>query len=268
MELPRRRWQDMTAKEFAAVEEPERVVAVLPVGSVEQHGPHLPVWCDGALVEGILDGAAARMPPDMPVLAMPMLPYGFSMEHTAYPGTLSISAETLVRLLVEIGEGVHRTGLRRLVILNGHGGQTQVLDIVARELRMRLGMLVVPCSWWRLGMPDNLFPSAELAHGIHGGAVETSMMLHLAAPLVNRGEIRNFESLGREAEAEFRHLSATGPVAFAWAAQDLNPLGVCGDARLAEARHGQALVEKAAGALVGLLAEVARFPLDALKDRI
>ena len=268
MTLPRRRWQDMTAKEFAAIEEPERVVAVLPVGSVEQHGPHLPVWCDSGLVEGILDAAAAHLPPDLPVLTMPMVPYGFSMEHTAYPGTVSLSAETLVRLLVEIGESVHGAGLRRLVIVNGHGGQPQILDIVARELRTRLGMLVVPCSWWRLGLPEGLFPPAELAHGIHGGAVETSMMLHLAPGLVNRAEVRNFESLGAEAESEFRRLSATGPVAFAWAAQDLNPVGVCGDARLAEAGHGRSLVEFAAAGLAELLEEVGRFPLDALRERV
>jgi creatinine amidohydrolase len=266
--LPRRHWHEMTSKEFAALEAPEDVVALLPLGAVEQHGPHLPLGVDGGIVEGILGAAVGLMPPGLSVLVMPTLPFGASLGHGGYPGTLGLSAETLMRALAEIGESVHRAGLRKLVVLNACAGQGAALDMAARELRVRLGMLVVPCPWWGLGLPEAVFPPAELAHGVHGGAVETSMMMHLRPDLVRKGELRHFESLGVEAEREFRFLSATGRVAFAWAAQDLNPLGACGDARLAEAGRGEALLAHAAHALVDLLAEVERFPLDALRDRV
>src|SRR5215472_9473715 len=180
--LPRRRWVEMTTAEFSAL--PSDTVAVLPVGAIEQHGPHLPVYVDACLNEGVVARAMALIPPELPVTFLPMQAVGKSNEHLAFPGTLSLSAETLIRLWTEIGESVHRAGVRKLVLFNSHGGQPQIMDIVARDLRVRCGMFVVTCGTYALGRPAGLFPESELKHGIHGGSVETSMMMHLRPELV------------------------------------------------------------------------------------
>jgi creatinine amidohydrolase len=260
-------WQDLTTKEFAALDA-DKIIAILPVGAIEQHGPHLPVQVDSAINQGILRHAVNRMPADLPALILPMLPIGKSNEHQAFPGTLTLSAETLIRVWTEVGESVHRAGIRKLVFFNSHGGQPQIMDIVARDLRVRLNMFVVTCSWDCFGFPEGLFTPDELAHGIHGGAVETSLMLHLHPDQVRRDECRNFESLGLEIDREFKYLKPEGRIGFGWQAQDLNLYGVCGDATRADAERGAALVDHAARALIELLGEVDRFPLDALRDRV
>src|SRR3712207_28681 len=149
---PRRYWHELTTKDFASLDT-ERAIAVLPVGAIEQHGPHLPVSVDSAINEGIIRRAVELMPPDLPALVLPMLPVGKSNEHQAFPGTLTVSAETLIRLWTEVGESVYRAGIRKLVFFNSHGGQPQIMDIVARDLRVRRSMFVVACSWYHLGMP-------------------------------------------------------------------------------------------------------------------
>lgn len=267
MTSPRRYWHEMTSKEFAAMPVDE-AIAVMPVAAVEQHGPHLPVWVDACLNQGILDHAVGLFPADLPALILPMLPVGRSNEHDAFAGTLSLSAETLIRLWMEVGESVHRAGIRKLLIFNSHGGQTEIAGIVARDLRVRYGMLVVGCGWFDFGLPDGLFSEDEEKHGIHGGAIETSMMLHLRPDLVTPHECRDFKSLGIEMEREFRFLAPTGAIAFGWQTQDLNPYGACGDARDADAERGRQVVEHAARSLVQLLLEMQRFPLDALRDRV
>ncbi len=258
--LPRRFWQDMTTAEFARLDA-GRVIALLPVGAIEQHGPHLPVVVDACINRGIVARALELMPEELPVAVLPLLPVGKSNEHLAFPGTLSLSAETLARLWTEIGESVARAGVRKLVLFNSHGGQPQVMEIVARDLRVRLGIVAVAYSWYAAGIPPGLFPEAEVQDGIHAGAIETSMMLHLRPDLVQMDEARNFAPLMRElTEDGYRLLSPTGPGRLAWQAQDLHPSGACGDATNADAERGRALVDHAARALVDLLIEVDRFP--------
>ena len=183
--FPRKLWEDMTTADFAALDR-DRVIAVLPVAAIEQHGPHLPVSVDAAIVGGVVDACHCVAPDDLPVTFLPMMPVGKSNEHMAFPGTLTLSAETLIRLWTEIGESVARSGIRKLVLLNSHGGQPQIMDIVARDLRVRFKMFVVALSYWAVGMPEGLFPAAEAEHGIHGGSSETSLMLHLRPELVRR----------------------------------------------------------------------------------
>ncbi len=191
--MPRRLWQDMTTLDFAALEA-ARVIAVLPVGAIEQHGPHLPVSTDACINQGVLARALELMPDDLPVTVLPMLPVGKSNEHLAFPGTLTLSAETLIRVWTEIGEGVARAGIRKLVLFNSHGGQLQIMDIVARDLRVRHAMMVVAYSWFAGGLPAGLFGEDEVRHGIHAGAIETSMMLHLAPDLVRQGPRGGFSA--------------------------------------------------------------------------
>ncbi len=262
--LPRRFWQDMTTVEFGALES-ARVIALLPVGAIEQHGPHLPVATDACINQGIVARALELLPAGLPVTVLPMLPVGKSDEHLAFPGTLTLTAETLARVWTEIGQSVARAGIRKLVLFNSHGGQPQVMEIVARDLRVRLGMLVVACSWYAAGIPPGLFSPEEVQDGIHAGAIETSMMLHLRPDLVQMNRAANFVPLMRTMRAEgYLLLSPTGPGKLAWQAQDLHPSGACGDARDADAERGRQLVEHAARALADLLLELDRFTPDRL----
>lgn len=256
----------MTTAEFAALDA-ARVIAVLPVGAIEQHGPHLPVCVDACLNKAIIDRAVERMPDDLPVTILPEMPVGKSNEHQAFPGTLTLSAETLIRLWTDIGESVARAGIRKLVLFNSHGGQPQVMDIVASDLRVRRKMFVVSVSWFGLGLPDGLFPSHEVQHGVHGGAIETAMMLHVRPDLVHMDQAVDFVPLTSSMATEYDILSATGPAAFAWQAQDLHPAGVAGNAAAATADQGRQVIDHAAARLVALFREVDRAPLDLLKDR-
>jgi creatinine amidohydrolase len=265
--LPRRHWQDMTTEEFAQLDA-GRVIAVLPVGAIEQHGPHLPVGTDACIGQGIALRALALLPEALPVTVLPMLPVGKSDEHLAFAGTLTLSAETLIRLWTEVGDSVARAGVRKLVLLNSHGGQVSVMDIVARDLRVRHGMLVMAWSWFVAGIPDGLFSEDEQRLGIHAGGIETSMMLHLRPDLVHMDRAENFRPLMADLEkAGYRRLGPIGSGRMGWMAQDLHPSGACGNAADADAKRGRALVEHAATALVELLQEMDRFPLQTLRAR-
>lgn len=264
MSMPRRHWQDMSSDEFAKLDAAQ-AIALLPVAAIEQHGPHLPVSTDACINQGVLAGALEQMPDDLPVTVLPMLPVGKSNEHLAFPGTLTLSAETLIRVWTEVGECVARTGIKKLVLFNSHGGQPQVMDIVARDLRVRHGMMVVAWSWYAGGLPPGLFDEAEVRHGIHAGAIETSMMLHLRPDLVRMNLAADFVPLMSELAGDYRHLSPTGAGRLAWMAQDLHPHGACGNAADADAERGRVLVEHAAQTLIALLREVDRYPLERLR---
>jgi creatinine amidohydrolase len=263
--LPTKFWAEMSWRDFADADM-SKVVAVLPVAAIEQHGPHLPVGVDAFLAEGYLERAVARVPADLPVLFLPLQAVGASSEHVEFPGALTLSSETLARAWTEIGDSVARTGCRRLIFMNSHGGNSPVIDIVARELRARRRMLAVNASWRRLGYPEGLFSPEELTHGIHGGEIESSLMLALRPETVRMEKARDFVSAGIAMEREFKHLRATQPIGFGWMASDLNPSGAVGDAESATAAKGEACVEHGADAFVELLREVAAFDLARLGD--
>ncbi len=266
MTVPRRYWAEMTAAEVAALD-PDRAIAVLPVGAIEQHGPHLPVNVDACIAEGLLARALALVPDDLAVVALPLQPVGKSNEHIDFPGTLTLSAETLIRLWTEIGDSAARAGVAKLMILNAHGGQPQVADIVARDLRVRHGMFVVVLNWYRLGLPEGLFSADEVAHGIHAGEIETSMMLHLAPDLVQMEKAADFRPLSKDMADDYRYLSPLGPAQLAWQAQDLHPSGAAGNAAAADAERGAQVVEFVAARIVEVLQEIDRAPLDLQKRR-
>jgi creatinine amidohydrolase len=257
-------WQDLTSPEFARLD-PDTTVAVLPVGAIEQHGPHLPVAVDTCINEGVVREALARIPAGLPVLVLPTTAVGKSNEHVDFPGTLTLSAETLGRVWYEIGASVRRAGVRKLLLLNSHGGQPQVMQIVARELRIDHQMLVVAANWFSWGMPDRLFEPSELRHGIHGGTVETSMMLALRPDLVDRVATADFVPVTVADDLDYPRLRALGAAGLGWQAQDLHRDGVCGDASCATAEAGRAVIDHAARCLVELLEELVRFPLSRLR---
>jgi len=239
-----------------------QVVAVLPVGAVEQHGPHLPVRVDAAIAEGIMRHAVALMPDDFPALVLPTQGVGTSFEHSAFPGTLTLKPETLIRVWFEICESLHRAGVRKVLFVNAHGGQPQVMDIVCRQLRVQLGMLAVASQWSHFTPLDDLFDAEELKHGIHAGEVETSVMRYLHPDLVDMTRAEDFQSLSQTLEQEYELLMPEGgAVGFGWQMQDLNPKGAAGHAERADAERGRITVERAAARLLTLIREVANYPL-------
>jgi creatinine amidohydrolase len=262
--LPTKFWAEMSWRDFAAADI-SKVVAVLPVAAIEQHGPHLPVGVDTFINEGYLARAVKRIPDDMPVLILPVQAIGKSNEHTEYPGTLTFSLETVVRAWTEIGDSVARTGCRKLIFMNSHGGNVPVIDAVVRELRVRHWMLAVHAGWHRLGYPPDLFSAVERAHGIHGGDAETSLMLAFKPKTVRMGEAQDFVSSAIGIEQEFCQLRVTQPIGFGWMASDLHPLGTAGDASKATAEKGEACADHGADAFIDLLRDVLAFDLARLR---
>lgn len=260
-----RHWADLSWPEFGALD-PARTVAVLPVAAIEQHGPHLPLSTDACINQGVLQAALDRLPDTMRLLILPALPVGKSDEHAAFPGTLTLGTETLMRLWFEIAQSVHRAGVRKLLILNSHGGQGGVARIVAQDVRVRLQMLAVAANTYALHDPHPALPVRELRHGIHGGAIETALMLYLQPALVRREHLADFEATSIEQEFRDTVLRTHGPSTIGWATQDLNPNGACGDARLATADIGQTMLDQAAQRLVALLQDMTDYPLSSLKE--
>jgi len=256
-------WWDLTTQDFTDLD-PERAVAVLPVGAVEQHGPHLPLRVDAAINAGIIARAVELMPADCPALVLPMMPVGKSDEHLAFPGTLTLSYETLGRVWFELGESVHRAGIRKLLFFNSHGGQPQLLDIVCRDLRVKLGMFAASVMWPRLIDMDELFAADE---NRHGGQSETSVMLHLHPELVAMNRAENFVPRSVAIERESEMLGPDGAARFGWQAQDLHPKGACGDATKATEDLGKLTVERAAERLLVLIDDISRYPLSRIAAR-
>ncbi|MFD2238048.1 creatininase family protein [Aureimonas populi] len=250
-------WADFATTEFEGLD-PMETIAVLPVAAIEQHGPHLGTGTDFLINSGMVAMLAERLPGDMDVRVLPVQPVGKSNEHLHARGTLTISAATLVAHWTDLGLSVARAGIRKLVIVNSHGGNEEVIGIVARELRVRAGLLVVKSSWSRFGKPEGLFGERENRYGIHAGDAETSLMLHFRPQAVRMQEARDFASTVEEDEAAFTHLRATGPHAYAWVASDLNPAGAVGEAQLASAAKGAALAAHQVDGFIELLRDVRR----------
>lgn len=253
-------WQDLKTTDFDDLDR-ETTVALLPVAAVEQHGPHLPLGTDLVINRGILAASAPHIRHGIRVLVLPEQAIGDSLEHTGFAGTLSLPPELLLANWCAIGDAVAGTGLRKLVILNSHGGQPGVVDQAALRLRATHGMLVVRANYFALGTPPGLFDEAELTHGLHGGEVETSMMLHLAPGSVSRTALRDFDW---PAQADGELLGVERPIGYAWMSQDLNPAGVVGRASRADAERGAMLVEHLGRSLATLLSETAARPLTKL----
>src|SRR3954453_15112497 len=248
-------WGDYRTTEYAAIDS-EATIAGLPVAAIEQHGPHLPVSTDTSIMQGMLDEVISILPGDIDVRILPVQAVGKSNEHLHAPGTLTLPAATLIEAWSELGASVARAGLKKLVIVNSHGGNEEIMGIVSRELRVRHRMLAVKTSWQRFGRPAGMYTELEDQHGIHGGDVETSLMLHFRPDLVDMGRAENFVSSVAKAEQEFELLRHTGTHAFAWIASDLSPHGVVGDASIATAEKGRLTARYQAEGFVRLLKDV------------
>lgn len=268
MSTTSRYWADWTTRDFATRQADGRIgetIAVLPVAATEQHGPHLPLSVDTALVDGVVAAAVPHIAPAVSALFLPTQAIGLSPEHAAFGGTLTLKAETLIRLWTDIGESVAASGVRKLVLFNSHGGQANVMDIVARDLRARLGMLVFSVNWYGLPLRtaagddvNDLFSAHEHRFGIHAGDIETSMMLALAPQHVEMAHAQNFASSSEQRAQRFEILGNGKSAKLGWQMQDYNTSGAVGNAAAATADKGRALVDAAGRALAQLLAEVSQ----------
>lgn len=255
-----RNWFDLTTEEMRSAAM-DRAIAILPVAAVEQHGPHLPLSTDVTIAQGYLDRLRDLESGGLDVLVLPVQSIGKSDEHDAFPGTLTLTAETALRAWTEIGRSVRAAGCGKLVIITSHGGNSGLIDLVAGALR-GLGMLAVTTAWSRFGYPPGLFPEDEIRHGIHAGAVETALMLALAPDSVRRGAVADFEPRTVAMERDFAQLRAGRPAAFAWKAGDLHPSGAIGNAALGTREAGLAALDHGARAVLALLRDVDRFGLE------
>jgi creatinine amidohydrolase len=249
-------WTDLRAPDFARLD-PATTIAVLPTAAVEQHGPHLPVGTDTLIAEGMLSRLRAACPADVDLLILPVQAVGKSNEHLWAKGTLTLTAETALAAWVEVGLSVARAGLRKIVIVNSHGGNLDLVSILTRELRVRAGMLAVKCQWSGFGTPEGLYAPEELAFGIHGGDMETSLMLAFRPETVDMAAAQNFRST-----AETGPIPPIGPVSYGWVSRDLNPAGTVGNAAAGTAEKGGATAAHQVAGLIGLLLKVRDAGLD------
>jgi creatinine amidohydrolase len=256
--VPPRDWSDIHWPDFGGAET-ARWIAVLPLAATEQHGPHLPVGTDVMIAEAYLARVRALLPESIPAIFLPIQPVGISTEHIDYPGTLTLPTEVALKSWMELGISVARAGIRKLVMVTSHGGNSAAMTLVAQDLRAQHGLLAVTTGWPRFGAPEGLFSAEELRHGIHGGAVETSIMLARYGQHVRVEEIADFRPGSMAMEKDYRRLSAQRPAPFAWQTQDLHPSGAVGDATQASADKGELLIDHGARAFCELLADVDKF---------
>lgn len=259
--LKHRLWSQLPASAFAdnALRE---AVAVLPLGASEQHGPHLPVGVDSHIAQGMVDGVIDRLPETSKALFLPVLEITNSVEHTNMSGTLSLGRDLTFKLIMELARSVHRAGVRKIVIINAHGGNVGVMVDTSHAMRAELGMLCVATNWMRLGLPDGIIEAYDKAHDIHGGQLETSIMLALQPDLVAMEKAEKFSNLQHDLAKQHDLLRAYGPIGFGWMGSDLNAAGALGDALAANGDDGAAIIAHQADQMVALLAQVEQFQPD------
>jgi creatinine amidohydrolase len=263
--LPPRDWADIDWTGVDA-DAAARWIAVLPLAATEQHGPHLPLETDVMIAEAYLARVRELLPDSAPATFLPIQRIGISTEHIDFKGTLTLPTETALKQWMALGESVARRGVKKLVMVTSHGGNSAAMSLVAQDLRAQHGLLVVTTSWSRLSAPEGFFSAPELQHGIHGGAVETSIMLARYKQHVRHEAIADFRSAGIAMEKDYRWLSPHRPAPFAWQAQDLHRSGAVGDATQASAEKGERLLDHGARAFCELLGDVDRFDMQTLTN--
>lgn len=252
------RWSDPPAADSS------RWIAILPLAATEQHGPHLPLETDVLIADAYLARVRELLPATVPATFLPVEPVGISTEHIDFPGTQTLPTEVALKKWAAIGEDIARRGVKKLVIITSHGGNSAAMMLIAQDLRAHQKLFVVTTSWSRLSSADRLFPADEVRHGIHGGAVETSIMLARYPDQVRKDAIADFPASSIAMEKQYRWLSTQRPAPYAWQAQDLNASGAVGNATLAAPEKGEQLLDQGARAFCELLTEVDKFDVNRL----
>jgi creatinine amidohydrolase len=233
------------------------VVVLQPIGAIEQHGPHLPLIVDAAIATAVLGKALSQLESTVPAYALPPLYYGKSNEHWHFPGTITLSAQTLISLLMEVAESLYRAGFRKFVLVNAHGGQPQVLEIVARDLHQKYpDFQVFPLFVWNVpNIAAELLNPIEAQLGIHAGDAETSLLLSILPETVKMDEaVREYPRLPEEGL-----LSMEGKLPFAWVTRDLSESGVLGDPMTATVEKGDRILDSLAAGWTQVIREIYRF---------
>ncbi|WP_210238848.1 creatininase family protein [Cohaesibacter sp. CAU 1516] len=256
----KRLWRDMSRDEIAAlsVRDP---IAVLPIAAIEQHGPHLPTGTDALLAEGYVERCIERMDEGLPLVFLPVQQVGWSEEHLDAVGTVTSSWKTLLPLWTDIALSVKRAGIHRLLVINSHGGNVPLMDILIQDLRVHHGMQASATNWLRFGYPDGMFTADEIAYGIHGGEVETALMLAMRPDLVQMDKAAMFSSAQQARAEQNDHARFYGRKQTGWLASDLNPRGVVGNAALAAPEVGQQLLDHLVDGFLAYATELQRLPL-------
>jgi len=250
----------LTAPEFAGLVAPD-LIAILPVAAIEPHGPHLPLSTDCDIARGHLGALGDYLGPDRDVLVLPLQTIGHSLEHMPFAGTFTHGAETLLAMWSDVVRPFRVAGGRRLIVVSSHGGNSEVVGLLVTRLRAEFGMLAVSAAWMRFGQPEGVFAPEELSHGIHGGDIETSLMLHYRPDAVRRTALADFPSKAADWDAGADWLKFHGRTRPGWLSRDLNAEGAVGNALLATAEKGAASAHRALTGFVQLIEEVARFDI-------
>ncbi|MCJ8281102.1 MAG: creatininase family protein [Rivularia sp. ALOHA_DT_140] len=255
---PNRFFPYLTWNDVQAILDKENTIIIQPVGAIEQHGPHLPLIVDAAIGMGVLGKALEKLDSNIPAFALPMLYYGKSNEHLHFPGTVTLSTETLSSTLMEVGDSIYRAGLRKLVLMNSHGGQPQVMQMVARDLHVKYeDFMVFPLFTWRVpNITKELLTPKEARQGMHAGDAETSIIMALLPEQVK------MDKAVAEYPPELSNttlLNPKGELSFAWTTKDLSKSGVIGDATTATLEKGQQILESVSDGWVKVIKDIYKF---------
>ena len=255
---PQRYFPYLTWKEIEQMPNKENVVIIQPVGAIEQHGPHLPIAVDSAISLGVLGKALSKLDDRIAAYALPCLYYGKSNEHAGFPGTITLSATTLLEVIKEMALSIYRSGFRKLVLMNSHGGQPQIMEIAARDLHQEhLDFAVFPLFTWRVPhIVGDLLTPKELEYGIHAGDAETSIMLSLLPEQVKMEQA--IEEYPQNLP-EDSLLDMEGKLPFAWLTKELSKSGVIGNATVATKEKGDRILESVTDGWVKVIEDVYRF---------
>jgi creatinine amidohydrolase len=255
---PKRYFPYLTWKEIAEMPHKENTVIIQPIGAIEQHGHHLPIAVDSAISLGVLGKALAQLDDNIPAYALPCLYYGKSNEHSGFPGTITLSAETLLSVIKEMAASIYSSGFRKLILMNSHGGQPQIMEIAARDLHQEHpDFNVFPFFTWRVpNVAAELITKQELEHGIHAGDAETSIMLSLLPEQVKMDlAVKEYpQNLPQDSL-----LSMEGKLPFAWLTKEVSTTGVMGDATVATLEKGDRILASLADGWVTVIKDVYKF---------
>ena len=233
----------------------ESTLLVLPTAAIEQHGHHLPLATDTLINDLILGKALALIPEELPIYALPPVCYGKSNEHIGFPGTMSVSAQTFLAVVRDLGASIAASGFNKVVLYNTHGGNSSLVDVLARDLRAEFGLR----TFSLFGSPANFegVSPQERAYGFHAGEIETAFLLHATPELVHPEEY-TANYIARVDQPEL--LKPEGSAAnFAWLTKDIAPSGVMGDPSPATAENGECWSNEAAARIAEILVAMANF---------
>lgn len=252
---PNRQLAHHTWSEVAGLDKTDGVV-ILPIGAVEQHGHHLPLLTDTLIAQRMLEAALDALPDEVAAWTLPTLPYSKSNEHTGFPGTISLSAQTLMAILQDIARSVADAGFRRLAFVNGHGGNNALLEMMARDIRAATGLLCFCLQPALLVEPPFPISDEERRLGFHGGELETSLLRSIAPELVQMEKaVRHYAEFPESGTPLFFF----APASTAWLSRDWSADGIFGDATLGTAEKGDALIAAAGQRLAELIRVISTF---------